>query len=172
MKYFTKYIPVDEEINEGDFVLTVPSNEVRQIKDFLLSDFKVAYSRNSKDYKKVKLFLCSRDIKVGDELTYIGSDGSVVESKLKYIDHVGVVHYLGDPDGVKYDHTEWEMENGYWWNDRMAYKVLGEVSPNAIWVKEWMEFDEKDWRGPIINREHFRARYFIHFRNPETNSFD
>ena len=76
--------------------------------------------------KKTKLFLCSRDIQVGDKLI---KDGVEYEAHSR-------------PDGVPfigYYNKDW------CYIDNDCFKVIGEISPDATWVKEGMEYDEKDF---------------------------
>jgi hypothetical protein len=75
----------------------------------------IAYSKNG--WIPVKLFLCSRDIQVDDKLTNI--------------------------DGVS---TETVMTEGdkYLLFDGNNFKVIGEISPDATWVKEGDEFDKSE----------------------------
>lgn len=67
-----------------------------------------------KNAKKVNLFLCSRDIKHGD----------------KYHDYAGSPVFTHDEDDPMLD--------------KDCFKIIGEISPNATWVKEGDEFDEED----------------------------
>lgn len=102
MKYFTKYLPVEGEIKEGDYYLNngTPTKRTEGTED-----------KSYLNQQKVKLFLCSRDIQVGDTVHYPLNN---------YIP----VQWLG---GNLTGHE---------------FKVIGEISPNAIWVKEGDEFDE------------------------------
>lgn len=82
-KYFTKYIPADGEIKEGDMVLDTLSGEIVCWWD----------GNNWDKYdKKVKLFLCSRDIQVGDTVTHDSIPGvtQVVDDPNKFINP----HYI------------------------------------------------------------------------------
>jgi hypothetical protein len=66
------------------------------------------------------MFLCSRDIQVGDKVQCF------VEGEWKYCD-------LFHPEEVE----EWEKEG--------AFKVIGEISPDALsYVREGQEFEEGD----------------------------
>jgi hypothetical protein len=69
MKYFTKYLPVEEEIKEGWEGIAYKADVKGQF-------FKHSYTTNPwyADAKPCKLFLCSRDIQVGDEMTWIGTE--------------------------------------------------------------------------------------------------
>jgi hypothetical protein len=66
-----------------------------------------------------KLILCSRDIQAGDEI-WNDFSKSFVEIGQEYIDTM----------------TTLKAET--------SFKKIGEVSPDAKWVKEGMEFDEED----------------------------
>jgi hypothetical protein len=76
---------------------------------------------------RVKLFLCSRDIQVGDE--------------------------------VKILNESWEGIYKAGMDTEYMFKVIGEVSPEAVWVKEGMEFEEdavQQWWAPEdANTDHY-----------------
>lgn len=113
-KYFVKYLPVEGEINDGDY----------WIRNGIVSNEIVAHGIC--DCKRVKLFLCSRDIQVGDECYHT-----------KYLN-------LGKwalKEGGIQDCVDWHGENV---DESHLFKVLGEISPEAIWVKEGDEFEEDD----------------------------
>lgn len=111
-KYFTKYLPVEGEIREGDFYLNSVGG-ISQAKCEL--DTPLANKYN----KKVKLFLCSRDIQAGDKIWHEFSN-TFVEIGQEYIDTM----------------TEEKQ--------KISFKVIGEISHNAVWVKEGDEFDEDE----------------------------
>ena len=125
--YFTKYIPVMTKMQIG-------------------ADVPVQH-----------LFLCSRDIQVGDKVKYQYhfegqaryADGIVKSIPEKHEDYVT---YHLDIEGVDTP----SLGIG-------TFKVIGEVSPNAIWVKEGMEFEEEDV-------DIFSILY-IKFKCPTCNTF-
>lgn len=100
-KYLAKYLPVKEEIKKGDsyYFKDEPDNILVRTGDRTVSSM-----------QKVKLFLCSRDIQVGD--TFQSFSGMC---ELQW-------------DGKFQLHPE-------------DYKIIGEISPAATWVKEGDEFD-------------------------------
>lgn len=112
-KYFAKYLPVEGEIKEGDYW---------QHPKGAIFPYTEGYAKGpiaSLKPKKVKLFLCSRDIQVGDK---------VLNSKM-----------TGDLD-VTEDILELiQSEPNEGW-----FKVVGEISPEARWIKEGDEFDKDD----------------------------
>jgi len=109
-KYFAKYLPVEGEIRKG---LLVRNNLDGLIGECMREPSKEEI--RDKEYSLVKLFLCSRDIQVGDKCKFVSEDGRVFNSLLEGEDNINFV-------------------------DR--FKVIGEISPNATWVKEGDEFDE------------------------------
>lgn len=130
--YFTKYIPVEGEIKEGDIFVFQDNDPPEIFKCSGLTDdthLKVAsdnewgYGDWAKCYsRKVKLFLCSKDIQVGDRVRRDGMIGEGILQKPNYVQYeeVGVL----DPS-IEF------------------FKVIGEVSPNALtFVKEGDEFTE------------------------------
>ena len=127
--YFTKYFPVEGEIKDGDIGLD-PFGLPYHCKDgkmldsdestyYLLTDYK-------DKFKKVKLFLCSKDIQAGDKFDQLPGINGVC-----YICKGNANRFLLDDEG-KYRAIE------------TCFKVIGEISPEAIWVKEEDEFGEDD----------------------------
>lgn len=108
--YFIKYLPVEGEIKSGEKYW----NKQWKQADVVGDGIHVAVLKHN-NFQPAKLFLCSRDIQVGDMVrTHTNPDK---EFKAGYAE----VHRNGGGD---------------------FYKVIGEISPQAIWVKEGMEFDE------------------------------
>lgn len=87
-----------------------------------------------------KLSLCSRDIQVGDIFNFISSDGKLFERKF--------VEEFNDHE----DKINW-------------FKIIGEISPNATWVKEGDEFDKDDLQ---VRRKYNRWES-EHFNNLNLN---
>lgn len=122
-KYFTKYLPVEGEIKEGDWVRSPGTGAIFVWDEDLL--------RVEGD-QKMKLFLCSRDIQVGDRVYDIQSQlyGKITEGG-NLIDTYNMLR-------------EDEMELIATLD---PIKVIGEISPEAAWVTEGMEFDEEEIRA-------------------------
>jgi len=122
-QYFAKYLPVEGEIKEGDKILW--NGKITTAIDTVYSNLT----------KKVKLFLCSRSIQVGDEVyptKYMFEAGSIVGGFKE--DSNTIFYFKGkDPKILKNLHS-----TGNWG------KVIGEISKEAIWVKEGDEFDEEE----------------------------
>lgn len=105
-KYFAKYLPVEEEIKKEDYALNPSNRKIVRVNAACLKNLVTP------EWKKVKLFLCSRDVQVGDKCwTTVGGC---------------------------YDTFQEGYDKQYW------FKVIGEISPDAIWVKEGDEFDEDE----------------------------
>lgn len=118
MKYFAKYLPVEGEVNIGDnFIDTGVMNLIGK---------RANKHGDYSGYQKVKLFLCSRDIQVGDTV------------KALLVDKFGYKDYLITDK----DSAELSIEMG-------DFKVIGEISPEATWVKEGDEFDRTEARQYI-----------------------
>lgn len=147
-QYFAKYLPVEGEIKEGDICKTfmhIPSliKEGLDKSDYSGDDtFTVGeigedryVQKNAgtfyykEECQKVKLFLVSRDIQVGDTFTYFDDNTQTEILNLM----LGQFQLL-----VK---------------ECKGAKVIGEISLDATWVKEGDEFDEDDvkflwWEKP------------------------
>lgn len=115
-EYFTQYVSVAGEIKEGSMMKTM--GEVMQ-------PFKEGMNKNA--YQLYNLFLCSRDIQIGDKFNSAnGTDfiSSRIDSERVY--SIGGLH--SELEEVPH-------------NKIHCYKVIGEVSSRAVWVTEGMEFD-------------------------------
>lgn len=127
-KYFAKYLPVEGEIKEGDYWIgdgiSIPKQATRleeKASEAAQKAFGIKYRKDFlklKNAKKVKLFLCSKDIQVGD----------------KFFDE----RFLGEEFEVESECHLHKLTDG------KRFKIIGEISPNATWVKEGDEFDEED----------------------------
>lgn len=127
--YFCKYLPVDEKAKPGDTCLDKQSGEIfimgNSLNTFPEGDLKEQILENA---QKVKLFLCSRALQVNDECYHI-----------KYPE---IGKWAIKEGGIK-DCVDWHGENV---DESNLYKVIGEISPEATWVKEGDEFDEyEEW---------------------------
>lgn len=126
-KLFAKYIPVPGEIKAGDMALKPSFKWEGHFGQSLVEPPYIEEVDEDEDIstmKLVKLFLCSKDIHSGDR--FYTKVGSEEETWV---------------DTYREPTDEW-------------FKVLGEVSPKAIWVKPDMEFEEDD-----IQREDFYEEY-------------
>ena len=128
MKYFAKYIPdkngnfilIKRAIGSGIFpikrdkIIVIP-NEL----EYLLKDFETS--------ERFKLCLCSKDIRVGDKVRMETGEELIT-------------YYKEGCGDTLYTKGKYELEV---FIDR-DFKVIGEISPGATWVKEGMEFSEDD----------------------------
>ena len=130
-KYSAQYVPVPGEIKYGDKYI----NKVFKLTDYYkdgkgkyetCGDYLVetrkphqtgtrTFSGRDEYKSKVQLFLCSRDIQVGD----------------KVLDE---------------DYCEWIVVESDLKNLNPLTKVIGQISPQATWVKAGDEFDEDEVR--------------------------
>ena len=133
--YFTKYLPIEGEIKEGDYYVTAPDYQiVRKCEDRSWGTFEMC--------KKVKLFLCSRDIQVGDKVRMETGEELICYEKY----------------GTLYTKGEYELEV---FPDR-DFKVIGEISPDALsYVKEGDEFEESEFRLFAKHRSFKDMDYWI-----------
>lgn len=115
--YFAKYLPVEGEIKPPCIVLeTLTTGEKQLFQVDTKNDIDI------KNQQLVKLFLCSRDVQVGDKVYEILSDKSIG------------------------DEFEWTSEIAKYNDSEPCFKVIGEISTDATWVKEGDEFDEEKLR--------------------------
>ena len=113
----------------------IEENAIRNQKTSGYLHLKVGYNIFEKDVKKVKLFLCSRDIAVGDTVVWLHKYTWSMFQEFPVTTQEGV-------DIMKKDHAgKWGVK-------------IGEISPEATWVKEDMEFNEEDIHKACYHPEH------------------
>jgi hypothetical protein len=121
--YFAKYLPKGElkSVREGDMIQDSSGKIRPALRDGRENDVT--------NVKPVKLFLCSRDIQVGDSV--FCPDGNNPTKEWTVIESVG--------DATASNQISIHLI------PKGAYKVIGEISPDATWVKEGDEFSEYRW---------------------------
>jgi hypothetical protein len=132
--YFAKYLPVEGKIKKGDkYIITKASDlgtkfgyDTGYIGTAAI-DF-LPQAQKDQEAKILKLFLCSRDIQVGDTVKALLTNNDFIVEKTD--DSTGEVYYIA---------------YGILCPARNAVKVIGEISPDATWVTEGMEFDRNDF---------------------------
>lgn len=143
--YFTKYLPVEGEIQEGDLCILDEYICIRLDKYFHIKwknsgKNQLLTEKESEKLKKVKLFLCSRDIQVGDKCFCLSvEEGNKTEPNM-WID-------------------PWRVRSE---NDtcKTCIKVIGEVSPDALsYVKEGDEFDTREIRQEVLGYEEWYKKH-------------
>lgn len=154
MKYFTKYLPVTGEVKEGD-TFFFKNSTLPHIKNSLL-EIKYPLSRDDDPKILVKLFLCSRDIQIGDKFDQLpGINGITYECKEK------TEEFIIDNEGKSRTINS-------------CFKIIGKISSGAKWVKEGDIFEETSLTAsfykfndnkPLFN---FRPMYYKSFENNET----
>lgn len=120
MKYFTKYLPVEGKAKQG-YHIDIRSQEIIY--------YNGDYGETKPEFlRPVKLFLCSKDIQVGDKVNDIDVPVDSINNGFIYFGALSIRVPV-----------------------EKASKVIGEISPEAVWVKEGMEFDEEDVRWKYEN---------------------
>lgn len=132
-KHFSKYLPVKGEIIEGDtFLEHVISYRLLHKRDsewvICTLNLEKQFATVCKNPVKSKLFLCSRDIQVGDKFTQQEIDMIYPEARMTCINHAKD----GDPI----------CDEGKCYAINTVYKVIGEILTSNI--KEGQEFTEKE----------------------------
>ena len=128
MKYFIKYLPVKGEIKQGDKVQY-------KIGEIISYDVQL----NTDNLNKGKLFLCSKDIQVGDEVWNTAYNEGPVGIATE-------LHDNPEDDCVIAEGIHWIVKSDGSVGDlsvNQLFKVIGEISPDALgYAKEGQEFDE------------------------------
>lgn len=158
--YFAKYLPVEGEIKEALYIFW--KGRVYQqysiLSNFREKTFGLFLGENQGEHipieeaKPAKLFLCSRDVKVGDKINYLSRNGDITfQGELDKIE--------GEYIFLKEDRFKEDYHMSYPLKD--AYKVIGEISPQATWVKEGDEWDEDEVRvcgqQILVDKETFNS---------------
>lgn len=142
IKYFAKYCPVKGKgkIKEGDLVME-PNGVVYRVGGLgmdtgftLLNHLDGSFYDMSDLFTKVKLFLCSRNIKVGDNV--FNPKTNQYEDVVSFNPEIGCISYNST--------TLNEVEIS------KSFKIIGEISPDNTWVKENDQFDEEDVFASLI----------------------
>lgn len=138
-KYFTKYLYVEGEVKPKDkFIYGIDGRYLAIASDDWNDQSKIFFP----EHFKVKLFLCSRDIQVGDKIrgeypSTLGFDVEVISE-----DNIGVPHWqIKGRDGNKHEYAKED-----------SLKVIGPISHEATWVTEGMVFDEEDIKRDILTK--------------------
>lgn len=119
MKYFTKYLPIEGEIKELDYYKH-PNYPDKLFRFYKPWDYK------KEKAQKVALFLCSRNINYLDKFYFKDSKEMTNQGALDS------------------DDRYWVSDGKILYSKSESFKVIGEISPEAIWVKEGDEFEEED----------------------------
>lgn len=128
-QYFAKYLPVEGEIKKGDYV---KCNGAQGIVTDTWGSITVLekdgeeHNWRSDIPKLHKLFLCSRDIQDNEEFYFSPNP----------------IYYSDKKQTMRKLERKLLAENSVL--PKFVYKVIGEISPEAVWVKEGDEFDIED----------------------------
>ena len=129
-EFFAKYLPVPGEIKESDRAFwNVQTNRVfaPSLDEKNIGNWKSLLRKvRTAQHRPVKLFLCTRNIQVGDEVMDINSNQTFIVGNIK-----------GDEVYDKKDNWVRLKKN--------CIKVIGEISPEALsYVKDEDEFDKDE----------------------------
>lgn len=130
MKDFTKYLPIEGEIKQGDKYIRKNAPQ-----------WGVSIACACPDqilWRKVQLFLCSRDIQVGDKVW------DTLNEKFCEVTTPFVALHTSDGENVPCWYLKTEPVTFH--EARFLIKVIGPISPETTWVKEGDEFREDQWR--------------------------
>lgn len=152
-KYQAKFLPVEGDIEIGDYYMWrgFPTKDEWTITRFTgANPFPV---EADKDHKKVKLFICSKDIRIGDKFNSANGTGFIairVESDKiyskggLYSDVEEVAHdktYCHKVIGVKSDDADWVKNGDEFDKGEIAYRWSEEDQPDTfVYIHEWVDF--------------------------------
>ncbi len=143
-KYFAKYLPVEGEIKEGDLV----TNNVA------IWEHKNSDKHKYGTHKKVKLFLCSRDIQVGDKIQNIHDPLKYewATARAKVEGHCLRHDFIAEWYDPEFSDNDEDNHFAAYSSNKDWFKVIGEISPDATWIRENDEFDKDHDVMPIIDK--------------------
>jgi len=140
-QYFAKYLPVEGEIKKGDYV---KCNGAQGIVTDTWGSITVLekdgeeHNWRSDIPKLHKLFLCSRDIQVGD-------------TNLQHYDPLTNTKCADEPRSINNEEELLYLKDYIEKVERYdCFKVLGEISPEATWVKEGDTFNNDEIKQHIV----------------------
>lgn len=169
--YFAKYLQIEGSIGEGDLFFDLNGNVIEcsrregnivygPIKGFVdtvtLDEFSWSIMRNNGYERdrlvwKASLHICSRDIQVGDKVlvSMPYENGKLEEFTV-----------VKKPEGYNLDlltgiySGNMDVNNPTYLHQN-SFKVIGEISPEATWVKEGDEFDEEEILRDVLIKDTF-----------------
>ncbi len=182
-KYFAKYLPV-----EGGKPSQIPAGKnVPVMRDGKITFFQLETSEKMgkfmalEGYKKgsylpAKLFLCSRDIQVGDKV-YACNGGIFKNYKIEeFIIIEKPIEYKGEWIGEFVNPEDEITLKGKaklgWSSIYLPYKVIGEMSPDATWVKEGDEFDEDELMWTSIDVNGYDSQSFVAWNDKDSYGYE
>lgn len=136
--YFTKYLPVDDQPTDTNN--TIIHRDLNTAYIFCAPKI-VAQEAIRQGDKLAKLFLCSRDINIGESFYWRDMLSPNLWSK----------EYQQD----KETHDEFAQ---------VVFKVIGEISPDATHIKEGDKFGEEDIANiliPSVKSKTYFAKYLV-----------
>lgn len=145
-KYFAKYLPVEGEIKGWCRYKPTGNIFYQQFGNNAMYDKpngKLQYTTSDTiAYEKIQLFLCSRDIQVGNNIK--GGKGMNMDLYVNLVNGKMTYHVIEQqgPSKGHYSPIAYSPESF-----PEALKVIGPISPEATWVTEGMEFDKSDVKG-------------------------
>lgn len=166
-KYFTKYVPVEGEIREGDKCICLFGNsahkfwtklnnpvlDVNIVQELKATPNKLKFSNvypeqewYANDFQKVELFLFSREINIGDQVYYFSRTAAWDEPKTVggFLREGGAAWH--EEGWIKDEKTPLKGVHGRNWG-----KKIGKISSNATFATEGMELDEEEVRYYLWN---------------------
>lgn len=152
-QYFAKLLVVGgDDIEDGDYYLF--EGKITKCKKSIIPELKQFYGEewDSNWFQKVKLFICTINIQVGDKFRHYHIDPKKsAELKKPVHDFNNLAKEEDTCDKVE-DGKVWWSRDSIYVQHRVNYatgiegtfKVIGEVSPDATWVREGDQFTEED----------------------------
>lgn len=132
--FFAKYLIAKGDVKEGDKVLNIDENIVELVGHNGTLDLNTVQEEPDV-FPKVELFICSRDLRVGNEVFHLPDTNPKIRFKIITIIYdCAIIEYIEHPnEKIIGKQREWLLVH--------LFKVIGKLSSGAIWVNEYDEFD-------------------------------
>lgn len=156
MKYFTKYLPIEGDIKDGQHIFFKINNKWTEV-----CAFDELLGSGIQEVKQAKLFLCSRDIQVDDKLISYNENLTGIVTSTEYNED-GEKYYVDLSNNTKGLIQTKSTDENHPPNIINWFKIVGEISPGALsFVKEGQEFREDQIMTSLIED----WNYQVHIRD-------
>lgn len=147
--FFAKYLPSKGNLKKGGKHISATQESVEH-HIFTTSDDVSKKEADLMGLTKVKLYLCSRDIPYGGGIRLYRNPEKEYISMSRDTDGGRINLHSIEKDG--------EYKHGPSPKFEECFKVIGEISREATWVTEEMEFDKDDVKKQIVVECYYQNR--------------
>jgi len=159
-RYFSKLMPIEGGIREGDHAMKEDGTIV------YVNKASAKYLADT--WKRMRLVICDKEVSVGERVHYYSRNNDIlfngilakVEEHFVYFEEDRMVGYPVDYDSFHMCYLK-----------GTAFKVIGQVSDESRWVKEGMYFDEDELNWMVYHHDENTFFYPISNKEKDTNDW-